>query len=129
MRLHGSTFAGVGVFCALALAGSGAASQTLSPRLFSGDEVTQPIRIAVDFGGPQQPDRTEPRLPFALNASRQQAAPPPPPEHTGFQALVRNTGSDFVAFPKRTSTWVILAIGGGAAAAAHPLDQIGRAHV
>jgi len=123
MRLHGSTFAGMGVFCLLALAGSGAASQTLSPRLFSGDEVTQPIRIAVDFGGRQQADRIGPRLPFILNTSPQQAPPPATPEHTGFQALVRYTGADFVAFPKRTSTWVILAIGGAAAAAAHPLDE------
>jgi hypothetical protein len=56
--------------------------------------------------------------------SQQQPAPPPPtPAHTGFKALVFETGSDFNAFPRRTSTWVILAIGGGAAAIVHPRDK------
>jgi membrane-associated phospholipid phosphatase len=56
-------------------------------------------------------------------AVAQAAAPPPAPEHTGFKALLFETGSDFNAFPRRTSTWVILAIGGGAAAIAHPWDK------
>jgi membrane-associated phospholipid phosphatase len=47
---------------------------------------------------------------------------PPEPEHTGFGALVRASGSDFASFPKRTSTWVILGIGGGAALLVHPWD-------
>ena len=51
------------------------------------------------------------------------AAPPPEPRHTGFNALVRSTASDFVAFPKRKSTWLILGIGGAAALAVHPLDD------
>lgn len=56
--------------------------------------------------------------------SRQQAGQtPPPPAHTGFKALLFETGSDFKAFPRRKSTWVILAIGGGAAALAHPADK------
>ena len=50
------------------------------------------------------------------------AQPPPQPEHTGIGALVYATGSDFVAFPKRTSTWVILGIGGAAALLVHPWD-------
>jgi membrane-associated phospholipid phosphatase len=45
-----------------------------------------------------------------------------PPAHTGLKALVFETGSDYKAFPRRVSTWVILAIGGGAAALAHPAD-------
>jgi membrane-associated phospholipid phosphatase len=36
---------------------------------------------------------------------------------------MRDTASDFVAFPRRKSTWVILGIGLGAAALAHPLDD------
>ena len=47
----------------------------------------------------------------------------PPPEHTGFQALIRSTASDFASFPKRPSTWVILAIGAAGAAAVHPIDD------
>ncbi|HEY7500498.1 MAG TPA: phosphatase PAP2 family protein [Vicinamibacterales bacterium] len=42
---------------------------------------------------------------------------------TGFAALVRNIGSDFKAFPRRKSTWVILGIGAGAAAIAYPFDD------
>lgn len=48
---------------------------------------------------------------------------PAEPEHTGFRALVSNIGGDFKAFPRRRSTWVILGIGAGAAALAHPADD------
>ncbi|MBA2439982.1 MAG: hypothetical protein H0V50_04830, partial [Thermoleophilaceae bacterium] len=47
----------------------------------------------------------------------------PEPAHTGFKSLLFETGSDFKAFPRRRSTWVILAIGGAAAALAHPVDD------
>ena len=36
------------------------------------------------------------------------APPPAKPEHTGFKALVFETASDFNAFPRRKSTWVLL---------------------
>lgn len=53
-----------------------------------------------------------------------QAAPTPPePGHTGLKAVVFETARDFKAFPQRKSTWVILAIGGIAAAAVHPIDD------
>jgi hypothetical protein len=52
-----------------------------------------------------------------------QATSPPEREHTGLKALISETASDFKAFPRRTSTWVILAIGGGAAAMALPFDK------
>jgi membrane-associated phospholipid phosphatase len=61
------------------------------------------------------------RVPDFLN--QQPAATHPEPEHTGFKALLFETGNDFKAFPRRPSTWVILAIGGGAAAAAHAADD------
>ena len=51
------------------------------------------------------------------------AAPPAEPQHTGFKALVVETGRDFKAFPRRRSTWVILGIGGAAAALVHPVDD------
>jgi hypothetical protein len=54
---------------------------------------------------------------------QQPAAKPAQPEHTGFGALVFETARDFKAFPRRRSTWVILAIGGAAAALAHPADD------
>ena len=53
----------------------------------------------------------------------QQAAPPSQPEHTGLSALFHETVADFGRFPRRKSTWVILGIGGLAAAAAHPADD------
>jgi hypothetical protein len=56
-------------------------------------------------------------------AIAQTPSPTPQPEHTGFKALVFETASDFRAFPRRRSTWVILAIGGVGAALAHPADD------
>ncbi len=47
----------------------------------------------------------------------------PVPEHTGLAAIVYTTAADFKALPRRQSTWVILAIGGAAAWATHPLDD------
>ena len=68
--------------------------------------------------------------PFALapvrirdSISQQPTAQHPKPAHTGFAALVFETGSDFKTFPQRRSTWVILGIGGAAAALAHPVDD------
>lgn len=55
--------------------------------------------------------------------AQQQAAKPPEPEHTGLAALVYTTAADFKAFPRRPSTWAILAIGGAAVAVAHPFDD------
>lgn len=48
---------------------------------------------------------------------------PPEPSHTGFGTLFRSTVGDYVTFPKRPSTWVILGIGAGAAAIAYPFDD------
>jgi len=47
----------------------------------------------------------------------------PTPTHTGFAALAHSTWDDFKAFPRRKSTWVILGVGAGAAALAHPADD------
>ena len=47
----------------------------------------------------------------------------PVPEHTGWSSLFHSTMSDFAAFPRRKSTWVILGIGAGAAALAYPFDD------
>lgn len=59
----------------------------------------------------------------ATDGAAPAAAQDPPPAHTGLKALVFETGSDFASFPRRRSTWVILAVGGAAAALAHPLDD------
>jgi membrane-associated phospholipid phosphatase len=61
---------------------------------------------------------------FELGSRPQQTAQPPPtPQHTGLAAIAYTTGADFKAFPRRRSTWVILAVGGAAAALAHPIDD------
>jgi membrane-associated phospholipid phosphatase len=51
------------------------------------------------------------------------------PAHTGWATLVKDTGRDFLAFPKRRSTWTLLAIGGAAALAAHPADDYVEHHI
>jgi len=56
-------------------------------------------------------------------AAQTPAQKPPEPGHTGVSALVHTTASDFIAFPQRRSTWVILGIGAAAALAAHPADD------
>lgn len=67
-------------------------------------------------------------LPSILRTSLHGAQPqtPPEPAHTGFRALIFETASDFNAYPRRQSTWVILGIGGAAAALAHPADACQR---
>ena len=53
----------------------------------------------------------------------------PAPQHTGFNAFVRAIGSDFAAFPRRPSTWVLLGVGAGAALLVHPVDGDVNAHL
>ena len=52
-----------------------------------------------------------------------------PPAHTGWASLVKDTAQDFVAFPKRKSTWTLLAAGAGAALVAHQADNYVERHV
>jgi len=66
-------------------------------------------------------DLRPPSSETAFEALQQQK--PAEPHHTGFQALIRGTASDFAAFPRRRSTWVILGIGAASAALAHPWDD------
>ena len=58
-----------------------------------------------------------------------QTQKPPERTRTGVVALAVETGKDFVAFPRRRSTWVILGIGAAAAAASHPADDNLNAHL
>jgi membrane-associated phospholipid phosphatase len=68
-------------------------------------------------------------LVLAGTGTDQQAPTPPVPTHSGFGALVRETGIDFGAFPRRRSTWALLAIGGAAALASHPADDYVNEHI
>jgi len=53
------------------------------------------------------------------------------PEHieTNWASLLKDTGRDFISFPQRPSTWVLLAVGGAAALAAHPADDYVQSHI
>jgi membrane-associated phospholipid phosphatase len=54
---------------------------------------------------------------------------PHTPAETNWASLLKDTGSDFVSFPRRTSTWVILAAGAGLALAVHPADDHVERHI
>src|SRR5215510_2017487 len=53
----------------------------------------------------------------------------PLPPHTGWATFVKDTGRDFLAFPKRKSTWMMLAGGGAAALSVHPADDYVERHI
>jgi membrane-associated phospholipid phosphatase len=53
----------------------------------------------------------------------------PEPAHTGWATLLKDTGRDFASFPRRRSTWVLLAAGGGLALAAHSADDYVERHI
>jgi membrane-associated phospholipid phosphatase len=48
---------------------------------------------------------------------------------TGWASLLKDSASDFVAFPKRRSTWTILGMGAAAALATHPADKYVESHI
>ena len=59
-------------------------------------------------------------------------APPevhPTPTHTGWASLAKDTGRDFIAFPKRKSTWVLLGAGAAGALLAHQADDYVAEHI
>lgn len=71
-------------------------------------------------------DAAAPAMPGAASDAQE---PNPLPQHTGLKTLARDTVSDVVAFPKRKSTWVLLASGLGAAAVAHQADDYVAEHI
>jgi len=77
-----------------------------------------------------QPPQGEPtRDESTPDESKKDPAPPPPHGSTGWASLVKDSAGDFVAFPRRHSTWAILAIGAGAALATHPADHYVQTHI
>ena len=115
-------FVRVVVIAVLLLAGSsaGAAAQVPSASQEPIAGTPQPPGQSTPVPTPSRPSALFEATPLLLQG---QQAPPPEPEHTGFGALMRDTGSDFVSFPRRKSTWVILGIGAGAAALVYPWDD------
>ncbi|HET9270494.1 MAG TPA: phosphatase PAP2 family protein [Vicinamibacterales bacterium] len=61
--------------------------------------------------------------------SKKEEAPPPPHGSTSWLSLVKDSAGDFVAFPKRPSTWVLLGAGTAAAFAVHPADDYVATHI
>ena len=49
--------------------------------------------------------------------------------HTGWATLLKDTGHDFLAFPRRKSTWVLLGIGAASALTTHPADSYVESHI
>jgi membrane-associated phospholipid phosphatase len=67
--------------------------------------------------------------PTAEGADAQGKEPLPEPVETNWRSLLKDTGRDFISFPKRPSTWVLLAGGGVLALAAHPADDYVETHI
>lgn len=77
---------------------------------------------------PPQPEEPKPEEAKQL-LPKKEAAPPPPHLSTSWVSLIKDSGSDFVAFPKRPSTWVLLGAGAAAALATHPADSYVETHI
>jgi membrane-associated phospholipid phosphatase len=86
------------------------------------------ILALVFAAGPLAAQTNPPPDPGGGAAGRQKELHPTP-AHTGWATLVKDTGRDFLAFPKRRSTWVLLGIGAAGALAAHPADAYVERHV
>ena len=70
--------------------------------------------------------------PQTVNAAAVQGSPQethPTPAHTGWASLAKDTARDFVAFPKRKSTWVLLGAGAAGALLAHQGDGYVQTHI
>src|SRR5690349_21302973 len=94
-----------------------------------------PAWAQADVTAQNEPQQTQPQPeePKPDEASKllpkKDAAPPPPHLSTSWVSLIKDSGSDFVAFPKRQSTWVLLGAGAAAALAAHPADSYVERHI
>lgn len=113
------------------------------PSLAHAQDGTDPIAdvaklLPIDAQGTTVPSSTEPAEPTGTTGTTSpsqsptspiQNTTPPLPQHTGLSTLFRDTVLDYATFPRRESTWVILAVGGGLAALAHPVDDDVNQHL
>ena len=83
--------------------------------------------VAADLAAPPHAAADAVALPDVLPAQNEE--PHPTPAHTGWAALGHDLWTDFKAFPRRRSSWVILGIGAASAALAHPIDDDVNAHL
>ena len=84
------------------------------------------VLFAVPAAG-QNPSDDAPAANAAVQGSPQEAHPAP--AHTGWASLARDTAQDFIAFPKRKSTWVLLGAGAAGALLAHQGDGYVHTHI
>src|SRR5215510_2955240 len=79
----------------------------------------------------QPPDQSQPpdQGQTPPSQSDQERNKAPEHAHTGWATLFKDSVGDFVAFPKRRSTWVLVGIGGAAALATHPADDYVETHI
>jgi len=79
--------------------------------------------------GPAAAQDSAPVDPPVVDSSQQAQNTVPAPAHTGWATFVKDTGRDFLAFPRRRSTWTLLAMGGAGALAAHQGDDYVERHI
>ena len=98
-----------------------------------------PLVIILTFGvtpvaaqtTPAEPQQTTPvdQQPPSPAPEEQKKEPAPQHVSTNWRTLLKDTAKDFVAFPKRKSTWVLLGIGAASALAVHPADDYVESHI
>jgi len=100
------------------------AAQTTSSATASGPIFAQALEAVTQSDQPATLDQDPP-------AQQPEPKKERAPEHlsTGWSSLLKDSASDFVAFPKRPSTWTILGIGAAAALAVHPADDYVESHI
>lgn len=77
----------------------------------------------------QNEPKQEPAPPQQASQPEPKKEAPLPRAHTGWSTLLKDSAGDFVAFPKRKSTWTLVGIGGAAALATHPADDYVQRHI
>jgi hypothetical protein len=88
------------------------------------------LLFGVAFAGTAAGARTvDTSQPPNASAPQEQKEVHPPPAHTGWSTLAKDTASDFIAFPRRKSTWVLLGMGAIGALATHPADDYVETHI
>ena len=90
----------------------------------SADDSTQSSRVASSDQSVASSDQSP-----ASTAPEPKKEPAPAHARTGWATLLKDTGRDFMAVPRRQSTWTLLGLGAGAALATHPADSYVQSHI
>jgi len=98
----------------------------LTATLFSDPQQAQPPAAAPVTDAQRQ--QVELREQVEPKDQKAEAKEPPTPPHTGIHTLFRDLVADFKHLPSRRN-FAVLALGGGLALAAHPVDDTFNAHL